>query len=243
MNLKEFYKLYKGPFPLGLIGIAYSYVKNGHEPATALQTACIIYAAKFTEKPMNYVGYSVTDAIDVIRVHRLQAETPFGISHFPLYDEPKNRSLAVATSGENLLDEQHWMTEQKPNATFGVYEHHNRYVAVVELKHDEKLSNNKRMKELADLMAKNALAWWPEYLKEQERKEFAEKKKLPMLELPTWHDFLLKQYIRFVPHVNETLEHPESFRSPTVTIDDYLKNLEKQTGFEVKVADINLFGF
>ena len=247
MTLKTFYQDFGHGFPLPVVKKAYIYFQQGHPVESIFKTASILYAAKLENQPLNYSGYACERRISKIIVYHLQTNSVTGLRQITPYSFEKNKGLAITLLGENASCDEIASFENKQGSVLGSYNHRNRYVAVVRLNHGNPqltADMQESLKDLADVLAKNALAWWPDYQVALEKVEYCKAHKKPFDAVPEWNEFLLNQELRFAKKVNEGFETGSCLFTKTwVTIGDYLKSLKEQTGLTCSIESINLYGF
>jgi hypothetical protein len=250
-TLKEFNEMFGRTFPLAVVKTAYGYVLQGHDPGPSLSTAAILYAAKLEKQPLNYIGYACISSVSEVTVYTLKTATQSGLRRISPFSMKESKGLTIATLGENCSCDVAAVFGNQPNSVLGCYTHRNRYAAVIRLNYgtDAKLPADilKRLQNLADVLAKNVLAWWPEYLKKKEalRNFYIEKyKREPRFFKSDKFDFFNEQVLRFVPNVNDGYESGSSFYNAdkSVTISDYLANFSKQSGLRLSIEGIDIYG-
>ena len=247
-TLKEFNEMFGRTFPLVVVKAAYGYVLQGHDPGPALSTAAILYAAKLEKQPLNCTGYACISSVSGVTVYTLKTATQSGMRRMSPFSMKESKGLTIATMGENCSCDVAAVFENQPDSVLGCYTHSNRYAAVVRLNYgiDAKLPTDtlKKLQHLADVLAMNVVAWWPEYLKKKEAlyKFYMDKYKREPKEFESnKFDFFNKQVLRFMPKINEGCER-DHFGN--ITISNYLQNeVKNQTGFDVKVESIDIYGF
>lgn len=172
MGFKEFYLKRARSYPLSVAKTAYGYTLRQHDARPALSTAATLYAAKLENRRLRYAGYTAAAVKNQITVYRLQTETISALKRLSAKDCQEHRYSVSAMLGENC----HFMpvAEFKPGKgeVLGVYVHRNRYVAVVRLKCLKQTSDtviNKDLRKAANILAKNAVAWYPEFVQKNIR--------------------------------------------------------------------------
>ena len=105
---------------------------------------------------------------------------------------------------------------------YGVYGHCNRYVAVVKLECKEASLENNQQKlfEILDVLAKNALAWYPEYCKRNKISTLCQQ----------------SDWIRLL------LEQPARFMCREIKIADVVRELHTTTGWQLELKEVQIFG-
>ncbi len=231
MEFKKFYADFGKIFPIGVAKMACDYHAQGYDVASALNKAIASYAAEKRKRPLRYEGYTLNNSRVGLSVYKLQAETESGLRWLSPYTWDDYRDLTITKNGENCLCLSVAEFKNQPESVLGGYAHNNRYAAVVRLNYGNVIllwAAYEQLREYANLLAKNALAWYPAYLiaKRQE----------------TFSAFLLEKPIRFAEFINETME-----RTPTligkVTIGKYLENLHQTTNLNLQISDVRVFGF
>ena len=247
MKLKNFYQDFGHGFPLTVVKTAYGYFQQGHPVESIFKTASILYAAKLEEQSLNYSGYACERRISKIIVYRVQTNSATGLKQILPYSFKENPAFAVTLLGENASCDEIASFENRADSVLGSYNHRNRYVAIVRLNHGNPqltADMQESLKDLADVFAKNALAWWPAYQTALEKVEYCKKHKKPFDTLPEWKEFLLQQELRFAKKVNEGFETGSCLFTKTwITIGNYLRNLKEQTGLTITIDSIDIYGF
>lgn len=248
-TLKKFYNDFGRTFPLAVVKTAYGYFQQGHEPGPAISTAAILYAAKLEKQSLQYTGYTCVTSVEGLTVYEVRTATQSGLTRMSPYSLKDSRGLTIATMGENCSCDVAAVFGNQPDSVLGCYTHRNRYAVVIRLNYGtDKLPADmlKRLQNLANVLAKNVLAWWPKYIKQREalRKFYLEKyKREPRAFKSDKFDFFIKQVLRFMPKINEGCEQDHLLRG-NITISNYLQNeVKNQTGLDVKVESIDIYGF
>lgn len=245
-TLKEFYKNFGQTFPLAVVKNAYVKVQGGAEVGPALLTAADEYAEKLAKLPLNYTGYTAVSSIDQIVVYQLKTTSELGLRLASPYADKNSRGLAVARLGENFECDVIAVYTHQPDAVLGSYSQRNRYAVVVRLDCGGvqiEGGMRKKLQGLADALAKNVLAGYPEYLVALHNVQYRKEHKMKYEPAPQWEDFLLSKSLRFVEHVNDEYEQGIWFYTPKwVTIGEYLQNFAQKVGLKLKITEINVFG-
>lgn len=247
-TLKEFNEMF-GRTPLAVVKTAYGYFQQGHEPGPAISTAAIIYAAKFEKQRLNYTGYDCIRDVSGVTVYEVRTVTESGLTRMSPYSLKDSRGLTIATMGENCVCDAINFFKNQPDSVLGYYTHRNRYTAVVRLNYgtnaDLPINTLKKLQHLADVLAMNVVAWWPEYLKKREslHKFYMEKYKRPPMEFESNKlEFINKQVLRFMPKINEGCEH-DHLLCGNMSISAYLRGeIKNQTGLDVRIENVDIYG-
>lgn len=251
MTFKKFYNDFGYGLPMSVVKAAFGYVQQGHDVEPALGTAKILYAAKLERQPLCHTGYVRIVGEKRLQVYKVQTASLSGLNRLAPYVLQESRSETIIRLGENCAYVVEATFNNQPGVIFGSYEHGAKYVAVVRLNYGKNVVLHEgllsRLQGMADDVAKNALAWWPEYLKKREalRKFYLEKyKREPQHFESSKTDFLNGQILRFAPFINDGYETGSSFYGDDkwITVSEYLANFKKLTGFEITIDGIDIYG-
>ena len=251
MTFRKFYNDFGHGLPMSVVKTAFGYVQQGHDAEPALSTARILYAAKLERQPLCHTGFVRIIGKKCLQVYKMQTVSSSGLNRLAPYVLQESRSEAIPRLGENCAYDVEATYNDQPGVIFGSCEHGAKYVAVVRLNYGKNAvlpeGLKSRLQVVADTVAKNALAWWPEYLKKREalRKFYLDKyKREPQHFESSKMEFLNGQVLRFAPHINDGYETGSSFYSSDkwVTVGEYLENFKKLTGFEIPIDGIDIYG-
>lgn len=244
LSLKEFQNKFGKGLPFGVVRQAFIYVKNGNQPQNSISTAMIIYAEPFKSRELRQTGLMTEKEGNRISIWKLQTETAKAQRELLTGKWAYHcRHMCIARLGENYDCTLQKTLEFGDNRVVGVYEHRHRFAAVVSLQPEQTSAPCiPKIQELADILAKNALAHYPEYLLQQEKRRWHlehDKPQRNIPELPPFKEFILKQPLRFVEGVN-----PQSFlpAKHIVSVEEYIKHRGEQLKQNIDIAGIDLFG-
>lgn len=223
---------------------AYAYSQNGHMPQNAISTSAVIYAEPFKLRPLYFSGVMAEQELNAVSIWKLQTETATA-QRFLLNGEwdYHNRAMCVARLGENYSCTKLQTLEFPSELIIGVYQHYHRFVAVVSIDNESVSAISvPKVREIADILAMNAVADYPEYLCNKERltyyRKHPEKGKV-LTKLPEFRAFLLEQPIRPVKGIKDS----SIFRKATpVSIASYLDMCSEQLGQKLSLASVDMFG-
>lgn len=249
MNFKEFYQKFGRDYPLTVVKTAFCYFEQGHDVKPALCTAWTIYIANQKNRPLRYKGYMAINQRKGVTVYSLETETVSGMNRVSVIDTDKRTGLTFAPLGENFCYTSLAVFEAQNNKIFGAYTHRNRYVAIVELSYEGRNLPDETCKQLqmvADTLAKNALAYYPQYSDDMEKIKFHIKKdgkKPKNAPEEMWPKYFEQQILRFEPKINDGYECGWSFfNSAYMDVAGFLEKMQSELKTEIKIADIKLFG-
>lgn len=245
LSLKEYRGRFCKDFSLMVLKRAYCYSQNGHLPSNAIATAAVLYADPLKRRMLLQHGVMAQKEPNAVSIWDLQTETVSAQRSLLVGKwDFHNRSECIARLGENY-DCQHQTTLDFPNELIiGVYQHLHRFVAVVSIAAIcEAEQDERKVQEIADIVAQNALVYYPKYLREKEQIEFdrkhPEEGKAPK-KLPEFRQFLLNQPLRFVKGVNPEYDLSRAAKR-IVTIEEFIV-FRSPLMQKLKVASIDMFG-
>lgn len=247
LSLKEYRDRFGKDLSLDVLKRAYDYSQNGHSPRPALSTSSILYAEPFKQRELFYAGLMAEFEPNAVTIWRLQTETATAQRALlrGLWDY-HNRADCIARLGENYAC-QHLQTLEFPDELIvGVYEHQHRFVAVVSVEAiPESALTVRKVQEVADIVAKNALAYYPLYHAAKERYEWNIKhpqKDFKPEKLPEFREFLLTQPLRFVKGVNPEYDLLCATKR-VVSIEEFIVFRSEPLQQKLTIASVDLFGF
>lgn len=242
-SLKEFRDEFGKGVSLDVVKRAYKYALNGNQPQTSVGTSAVIYADPFKKRDFKYLGLMAEKELNAVTIWNLQTETDWaqrtllqGVWDF------HNRSMCVAQLGENFICSRRTTLEFPSELIIGVYQHMHRFVSVVSIETDrESAMWVPKLQALANILALNALAHYPEYLaREADREYYIKRHGIVSAKLPEYKDFLLTQPMRFIAGVNPYSVYPEI--QHVISVEDFLAHRGKQLDLNIKIASVDLFG-
>lgn len=246
LSLKEYRDKYCKGFNLEVLRRAYGYSQNGHLPASAISTASVLYAEPLKRRPLHEHSLIAQKKLNAVTICDLATETATAQRALLVGEwDLCNRSECIARLGENYDCKQLTTLDFPDELIIGVYEHRHRFVAVVSIEANrESALTVRKVQEIADIVAKNAVAYYPKYLHEQEQVEFErkhpEKGQAPK-KLPEFRKFLLEQPLRFVPGVNPEYDLSRATKH-VVTIEEFIV-FRSPLMQKLTVSSVELFGF
>ena len=163
------------------------------------------------------------------------------------YNDIIPHELAIAKLGENFECDVDATYAQQPDSVIGGYSHRNCYVSVVKLNFGNvqlTAGMQKKLQNLADVLAKNALAWYPAHSKALNKEKYYKEHKMNYKPVSGWKTFFLAQVLRFVPNVNDGYESGSQWYKETksVTIGDYLAHFCKENKIKLDIQYIHVSG-
>lgn len=247
LSKKEYYDNFCKGIALNVFRNAYAYSQNGHLPQNAIPTAAVIYAEPFKRRPLSVHGVMAEKELNAVTIWDLQTETVTAQRELLTGNwNFHNRAMCIARLGENYVCTLHTTLEFPSELIIGVYEHRHRFVAVVSIEDErESALSVPKVQELANILAKNAVAHYPEYLQQVASREWhrthSEKGKV-VPKLPKFAEFLLAQPLRFVENINP--EHG-IFRETkhVVSIGEFINHRSEQLKQKLQLASVEMFGF
>jgi hypothetical protein len=245
LSRKEYHDKFCKEFSLDVFRRAYAYSKNGHMPQNAIPTAAVIYAEPFKLRPLRVHGVWAEKKLNAVTVWDLQTETE-SAQRFLLkgkWDYP-NRAMCVARLGENYACTKLQTLEFPDELIIGVYQHYHRFAAIVSIDNScVSAISVPKVTAIANLMGKNAVAYYPEYLHQKEQLDYQRKhakKGKVLTKLPEFREFLLAQPVQFVAGVNQrSIFGP---KAPEVSIAAYLEDCSAQLEQKLTIASVDMFG-
>lgn len=226
MKLKEFRKEYGQNVSMEVCKTAYRYVLNDNAPKVSVNTAAIIYARKFMERPLKFNSYRVEKELGCVRIYQLQTETEYAQLALRRGNWNYNdRNLCIAALGENYRQKLIRSIEFPDDLVVGVYEHFGRYVSVVALEGCNKPSQVKEFSDIAHVLAVNALWYYDRYMDATSVFEHQD------MISDCFPKYLMSQYIEieFGKYYND--------------IEQYIEDKQKQLETNISIAQINVFGY
>lgn len=246
MSLKEYRDNFGKEVSLDVLKRVYGYSQIGHLPPNALSTAVAIYAEPFKQHNFLQLGLMAEKELNAVTIWNLQTETVTAQRALLSGEwDFHNRAMCIARLGENYVCTRRTTLDFPSDLIIGVYEHRHRFAAVVSLEQKpESVLGLSKVQEVADIMAKNALAYYPEYL---ELKKRYERMQSTQPQYAKYHKpeklvaFLLQRPLRFVKGINNTnsvFYNPER----AVTVDAFLKQRGEELKQQLNLVSVELFG-
>ena len=245
LSLHEYRDNFCKDVALDVLKRAYGYSQNGHLPSNAVSTSSVFYAEPKKYRPLLQHGLWAEKKLNAVTIWDLWTETATaqralleGVWDF------KNRTMCIARLGENY-DCKHQTTLDFPNELIiGVYEHRHRFAAVVSIESNhESAFEVRKVQEIADIVAKNAVAYYPKYLHEKEYIAWACKhphgRQIPP-PLPEFSKYLLEQPLRFVKNVNPEYDLSRATKH-VVTIEEFIV-FRSPAMQKLTIASVDMFG-
>ena len=245
LSRKEYRDKFCKELSLDVLRRAYVYSQNGHMPQSAISTAAVIYAEPLKQKPLLVQGIMAEKELNAVTVWSLQTETePAQRSLLNGEWNFHNRAMCVARLGENYACTKLQLLEFPDELIIGVYQHRHRFVAVVSIENEVKSAISvPKVTDIANTMAKNAVAYYPEYLLAKKRQKHC--RRLPLQkdkpeQMPDFKDFLLKRPLRFVEGINESYSF--NCTRQEVSIAAYLEACSARLEQKLSLASVDVFG-
>lgn len=243
-SLKEYRDKFGKEVSLDVVRRAYGYSKNGHLPQNALATSAVFYVKPFQQHDFLQLGLMAEKELNAVTIWNLQTET-VAAQRALLHGEWDfhNRPMCVARLGENYVCTRRTTLDFPSELIIGVYVHQHRFVAVVSLEQKpESALGIAKVQNVADVLAKNALAHYTVYNEKKLNREWnisCGRKNVP--ELPDFKEFLLSQPMRFVEGLNN---ENSIFYNPNdaVNVGEYLKQRSKELNQQLSIASVDVFG-
>ena len=242
-SLKEFRDEFGKGLSLDVVKHAHNYALNGNQPQTSIGTSVVIYAEPFKQKDFKHLGLMAEKELNAVTIWNLQTETDWAQRTLLQGEwDFHNRAMCIARLGENFICSRRTTLEFPSELIIGVYQHMHRFVSVVSIETDrESAMWVPKLTALANILAKNALVHYMEYLhRNYEREYYLEHHHVASAELPEYKDFFLTQPMRFIAGVNPHSVYPEA--KHVVSVEDFLAHRGEQLGLQLKVASVDLFG-
>ena len=243
LSLREYRDTYCKDLSLDVLRRAYGYTKNSHMPQNAVPTATVIYAEPFKTRELKQHGVIAEKRVNTVSVWDLQTETAVGQAELLRGEwDFHNRALCISRLGENYNCSLQSLLEFPVDTAIGLYAHNHRFVAVVNIEPEkEVICALPAVQEVADIIAKNALVHYPEYLSRQEAREYDLKHhNIVEGELPASIDFLLTQPVYFWGVADPGKIYPEARH--VISVEDFLKSRGEALGSKLRIASVELFG-
>ena len=239
LSVNEYYDKFCKGLSFEVLKRAYGYSQKGHSPSCAIATAAALYAEPFKQRELMQHGLTVEREKTEISIWKLETET--ASAQRALLEgewDFHNRAMCIARLGENYNCTRVVALDFPSVPIIGVYVHRHRFAAIVgvEAEHDDPDG-------VAEIVAKNAVAHYPEYLDRQERRKWHLKhdknpQKYPPL--PDFKTFLLEQPLLFVEGVN-----PRSIFAQTrhiVSVGEFVKRCSQEQKQMLCVTSVNVYG-
>lgn len=244
MDFKNFYKQHGRAYPIGVVKTAYGYTLHQHHTDPALSTASILHAAKFEQHTLQYRGYLLEHTKSGITVYTIETETQNCLLRFSSEKLKQNRFQIITQEGENCRYTAIECFINRQGCIFGTYTHRNHYVVLVQLTHQGEIPNRtiyEQMLNLANLLAKNTLAWYAAYASKNKEIKVSTIGKTNEVISEDFKQFLFQQPIRFSADFNPDYEYAPHY-SQWTTIAGAIVEFEKQTGIKTELSDFRIFG-
>ena len=246
LSLKEYRSNYAKGLSLEVCKRAADYSKNGHRPQNALATSAAIYADPYKHREFHELGFMAEKQLGAATIWNLQTETPAAQRALLSGDwDYHNRQMCIARLGENYVCTRRTTLEFPSNLIIGVYEHFHRFVGIVSVESlPESALSVPKVQEVANILAMNAVAHYPEYTARRDNYKRNLKRGLNLEcppELVNFRSFLLEQPLRFVVGINEEYG---SFRDQQslVSIANYLSHRGEQLKQELDLITVDVYG-
>lgn len=244
LSRKEYHDKFCKDLSLGVLRRAYIYSQNGHLPQCAIPTAAVIYAEPFKLRKLLVKGVMAEKELNAVTVWSLQTETESAQRSLLNGDwDFHNRAMCVARLGENYSCTKLQTLEFPDELIISMYQHYHRYVAIVSIDNScVSAISVPKVTAIANIVAKNAVAYYPEYLVKKEQQEYYRRHRMKnkLKHLPDFKDFLLEQPMLFVKGVNENSIFN---RTPqNLSIASYLDSCSAQLEQTLSLASVDVFG-
>lgn len=237
LSLREYRDTYCKDLSLDVLRRAYGYTQKSHMPQNAVPTATVIYAEPFKTHELKQHGVIAEKRVNTVSIWDLQTETAAGQDELLRGKwDFHNRALCISRLGENFNCSLQSLLKFPVDTAIGLYAHNHRFVAVVDIAPEkEELCTLPAVQEVADIIAKNAMVHYPEYLSRQEaRADDLKNHNIVEGELPAYIDFLLTQPVYFSGSTDPARH--------VISVEDFLKSRGKALGSKLRIASVELFG-